>query len=343
MCDKLHAFVTPLSTPPTADMEGLTESHAPPLSRSPFGGPLKPRPFLDEDEAGNYTKASLEVEVLMERDTARPSQSFLPLRSTRPRGWLPRMAGGPAPAAAAVSGDGASSDQAGIYRSVAFSLEKVEAGEGNGREDDAPPRGSDGEEITCTLVDTKTGARYPLAFAEALPDWKMGLPPAQARRRGQGAPAEEAGAATPRDFLGTEAAYASEEGMGGGTLGGTAVCTLPPVTRKSVRLFRLQLPGSARAWSAEDPQLYTLVIGLTGSEGEPLQYESARVGFRSVRVASGQLLVNGRAVMVAGVNRHEHDPDTGKSVSEESMRRDIIMMKRCAGQVELTVSAGNDS
>ena len=100
-------------------------------------------------------------------------------------------------------------------------------------------------------------------------------------------------------------------------------------------MFRLEVPGEVRAWSAEDPQLYTLVISLRGEEAEEeeeederLQFESANVGFRSVQVASGQLLVNGRAVMVAGVNRHEHDPDTGKSVSEESMRRDIVLMKR---------------
>ncbi|CAN0045085.1 unnamed protein product, partial [Hapterophycus canaliculatus] len=102
-------------------------------------------------------------------------------------------------------------------------------------------------------------------------------------------------------------------------------------------------------WSAEDPQLFTLVLRLSskrrGTQGSGRnageeqwggassppdidQFESARVGFRSVVVSSGQLLVNGSAVMVAGVNRHEHDPDTGKTVSEASMRRDIIMMKR---------------
>ncbi|CAM9719769.1 unnamed protein product [Chrysoparadoxa australica] len=79
-----------------------------------------------------------------------------------------------------------------------------------------------------------------------------------------------------------------------------------------------------RPWSAEQPNLYTLVVALDG-----VQYEGSAVGFRSVEVTSaGQLCVNGRPIMVCGVNRHEHDDSFGKVVSEESMILDIKLMKQ---------------
>jgi beta-galactosidase len=53
----------------------------------------------------------------------------------------------------------------------------------------------------------------------------------------------------------------------------------------------------------------------------------ARIGFRSVEMSSGRLLVNGKAVTLRGVNRHEHDPYTGHVVSHDSMRDDILLMK----------------
>ena len=108
-------------------------------------------------------------------------------------------------------------------------------------------------------------------------------------------------------------------------------------------------------WSAEDPVLYTMVLSLYGgvprSGGKPplLDRESCevshpllsnldcnplrvlsrcQVGFRDVRVSGNQLLVNGKAIMIAGVNRHDHDPDTGKTVSLESMFEDVALLKR---------------
>lgn len=83
-----------------------------------------------------------------------------------------------------------------------------------------------------------------------------------------------------------------------------------------------------KQWSAETPNLYTLRLTLLDPEGEALESIVRRVGFRRVEIAGGQLKVNGRAVTLRGVNRHEHDPATGQVVSEASMRRDIELMKQ---------------
>ncbi|GAB4513023.1 MAG: hypothetical protein Kow0047_24540 [Anaerolineae bacterium] len=83
-----------------------------------------------------------------------------------------------------------------------------------------------------------------------------------------------------------------------------------------------------RKWSDEDPYLYTLVLTLVDRAGEIVEIESARVGFRKVELKRGQIHVNGVPIMLKGVNRHEHDPITGHTVSVESMIEDILLMKR---------------
>jgi len=81
-------------------------------------------------------------------------------------------------------------------------------------------------------------------------------------------------------------------------------------------------------WTAETPNLYTLVLTLTDKAGKVLEVLSHNVGFREVEIKNAQLLVNGRPILVKGVNRHEHDPDTGHAVSMESMVRDAELMKQ---------------
>ncbi len=80
-------------------------------------------------------------------------------------------------------------------------------------------------------------------------------------------------------------------------------------------------------WSAENPHLYTLVLTLKDSQGTPLEYVSARVGFRTSEIRYGQLMINGKAVTLKGVNRHEHDEEMGHVVTGEMMIRDIELMK----------------
>jgi beta-galactosidase len=81
-------------------------------------------------------------------------------------------------------------------------------------------------------------------------------------------------------------------------------------------------------WTAETPNLYKLVLILTNHDGNIVEAVSHNVGFREVEVKDGQLLVNGRPIYIRGVNRHEHDPATGHTVSLESMVRDIELMKQ---------------
>jgi beta-galactosidase len=81
-------------------------------------------------------------------------------------------------------------------------------------------------------------------------------------------------------------------------------------------------------WSDEHPNLYTLLLVLSDGGGRIVQVERCQVGFRSVEIRDGQLRVNGRAIRVRGVNRHEHDPDTGHTVTYASMLEDILLMKR---------------
>jgi len=82
-------------------------------------------------------------------------------------------------------------------------------------------------------------------------------------------------------------------------------------------------------WTAETPNLYTLVFSLKDNHGKLLEAKSVNVGFRSIETNSeGQILINGRPIVIYGVNRHEHDPYTGKVVSKEDMLKDILLMKR---------------
>lgn len=97
------------------------------------------------------------------------------------------------------------------------------------------------------------------------------------------------------------------------------------------QVTRLKLSGSVSEpalWTAETPNLYTLLLSLFDTDGGLLEIESCRVGFRKVELLDGQLCVNGSPVRVGGVNRHEHDPDRGHVVDEEAMVRDIRLMKQ---------------
>jgi len=81
-------------------------------------------------------------------------------------------------------------------------------------------------------------------------------------------------------------------------------------------------------WSAEEPNLFRLVVSLKNSDGSIIQSVSSNVGFREVEISGGQLLVNGVAVLIKGTNRHEHDPDTAHVMSTEGMIQDILIMKQ---------------
>lgn len=95
---------------------------------------------------------------------------------------------------------------------------------------------------------------------------------------------------------------------------------------------KVRFAGEAKAtnlqrWTAETPYLYTLTFTLTDKTGKVLERIPQKVGFRTVEIKNGQLLVNGKAVLFKGTNRHEIDPDGGYVVSVARMLDDIRVMK----------------
>jgi beta-galactosidase len=98
-------------------------------------------------------------------------------------------------------------------------------------------------------------------------------------------------------------------------------------TSETLAEFAHEIPAPAN-WTAETPNLYTAVIALVNNEADTTEVISTRVGFRRIEVKGGQLLINGVPITIRGVNRHEHEPRTGRVVSEEYMLRDIQLMKR---------------
>ncbi|MDJ0835293.1 MAG: glycoside hydrolase family 2 TIM barrel-domain containing protein [Acidobacteriota bacterium] len=86
-------------------------------------------------------------------------------------------------------------------------------------------------------------------------------------------------------------------------------------------------PENPRFWSAESPYLYSFLITVARGE-EILEIVGGKVGFRQVAIEGGQLLLNGKPLVLRGVNRHEHEPDKGQIVTEASIVRDIQLMKQ---------------
>ncbi|TWU42484.1 glycoside hydrolase family 2 TIM barrel-domain containing protein [Novipirellula artificiosorum] len=97
---------------------------------------------------------------------------------------------------------------------------------------------------------------------------------------------------------------------------------------KAAKLTLSKSISSPKQWSAEKPNLYQLLLTLKDAAGKTIEITTAQVGFREVEIKDGLLHVNGKQVYLKGVNRHEHDPDTGHTVSVESMIEDIKLMKQ---------------
>ena len=83
-----------------------------------------------------------------------------------------------------------------------------------------------------------------------------------------------------------------------------------------------------RLWTAEHPNLYTLRLQLQRADGTMVEQVTQKVGFRSINIKDGQLLINGKAVKIRGVNRHEHDPYTARVMTEQRMLQDLQLMKQ---------------
>ncbi|MFD0861419.1 glycoside hydrolase family 2 TIM barrel-domain containing protein [Sungkyunkwania multivorans] len=92
-----------------------------------------------------------------------------------------------------------------------------------------------------------------------------------------------------------------------------------------------------KKWSAEYPNLYTLVLSLKDNNGKLTEARSTKVGFREIDISDGQFKVNGVPVLLYGVNRHDWDAVTGKAVTKEAMQKDAQLMK------QLNVNASRSS
>ncbi|HET7030467.1 MAG TPA: glycoside hydrolase family 2 TIM barrel-domain containing protein [Candidatus Limnocylindrales bacterium] len=99
----------------------------------------------------------------------------------------------------------------------------------------------------------------------------------------------------------------------------------PP--RLGVVRLHARVPGIT-PWSAEVPALSTLRVRLLAPDGSVAETIERRVGFRRVEATASELLVNGKPVLIHGVNRHDFDPRTGRTVGADQLRADIVLMKQ---------------
>ncbi len=101
--------------------------------------------------------------------------------------------------------------------------------------------------------------------------------------------------------------------------------------------------GAVQPWSAESPVLYEVVVTLLNDRGEETEAAAVRIGFRQVALGDRELLINGQAVLIKGVNRHDHSDTTGKVITEALMRLDIETMKQHNINAVRTSHYPNDS
>jgi beta-galactosidase len=102
-------------------------------------------------------------------------------------------------------------------------------------------------------------------------------------------------------------------------------------TQKSKLSSKVQINGKVAKpaqWSAEKPNLYTAIISLIDSKGQVVEATGTKIGFRRTEIKGKNFLINGKRVLVKGVNRHEHDPDLGKVPTRDLMIKDIVTMKQ---------------
>ncbi len=100
---------------------------------------------------------------------------------------------------------------------------------------------------------------------------------------------------------------------------------------KASGALRVEISGgieSPRRWTAETPELYGVLLSLKDAKGKTVDARALKAGFRRVELKNGNMLVNGRRVMLKGVNRHDFHPEKGRALTRDDMEEDIILMKR---------------
>ena len=91
--------------------------------------------------------------------------------------------------------------------------------------------------------------------------------------------------------------------------------------------IRTRIP-KVSPWSAEDPHLYTLNIELLDPNGVVIEVSQQRIGFRSILIKGQDFLVNGQPVIFYGINRHDFNRFTGRALTRDDMRQDLLELKR---------------
>ena len=103
----------------------------------------------------------------------------------------------------------------------------------------------------------------------------------------------------------------------------------------------LTLPG-IRPWSGEDPHLEPLEVELRAPDGAVVERAALRVGFRRVEIVGRDLLINGARVFLRGINRHDFDQHTGRIIAPDSMRADLVLLRRFGFNAVRTSHYPND-
>jgi len=99
-------------------------------------------------------------------------------------------------------------------------------------------------------------------------------------------------------------------------------------TKNGLKITKSVVIEKPMLWSAEIPNLYQVVFVMKDATGKISEVLSTPFGFRKIEIKDQQLWVNGKSVKIKGVNRHEHDPITGRTVSFEVMKRDVELFKQ---------------
>ena len=101
---------------------------------------------------------------------------------------------------------------------------------------------------------------------------------------------------------------------------------ITPHTEANLTLNKIIAP--VKPWSDEQPNLYKLTITLVDTQGNEINAVSTKIGFRTIEIKNGQLLLNGIPILIKGVNRHEFHPDNGRVVTKDDMIRDLKLLKQ---------------
>jgi beta-galactosidase len=106
------------------------------------------------------------------------------------------------------------------------------------------------------------------------------------------------------------------------------IATVTSFDQEGVQQFKLsEHVEEPYKWSAEAPYLYTLVLSIIDDKGDTTETVNCKVGFRNFEIKDGLMRINGKRIVLKGVNRHEFSCDTGRALSKADMIRDIKLMK----------------